>query len=140
MGLQTTDFKQAKDLGRGDANGFDHHAHVIRALENVRAAGFESFNVDLMYGFPLPPSARRSGVDPWAQTLEDCVALAPEHITLYRMRYKGTKMAHLQDRVCLAQVNEQAGLAHEILTRNGYAGMIGKNTYSKINSGCSDYL
>merc|ERR1711871_1066847 len=56
------------------------------------------------------------------------------------MGYKGTKMAHLQDRVGLARVNEQAGLAHEILTRNGYAGMIGKNTYSKINSGCSDYL
>jgi len=137
MGLQTTDFKQAKSLGRDDANG---QAHVVRALENVRAAGFESFNVDLMYGFPLPASARRSGKDPWAQTLEDCVAISPDHITLYRMRYKGTKMAHLQDRVGLAQVNAQAGIAHEILTRNGYMGMIGKNTYSRINSGCSDYL
>jgi len=137
MGLQTTDFKQAKALGRDDANG---QAHVIRALENVRGAGFESLNVDLMYGFPLPASARKSGTDPWAQTLQDCVALAPEHITLYRMRYKGTKMAHLQDRVELAQINAQAGLAHEILTRNGYAGMTGKNTYSRINSGCSDYL
>ena len=137
MGLQATDFRQAKALGRDDANS---HSHVIRALENVRAAGFESFNVDLMYGSPLPASARRSGVDPWAQTLEDSVALGPEQITLYRMRYRGTKMAHLQDRVGLAQVNEQAVLAHEILTRNGYAGMIGKNTYTKINSGCSDYL
>jgi coproporphyrinogen III oxidase-like Fe-S oxidoreductase/ferredoxin len=135
MGLQTTDINQAKLLDRWDAN-----ANVIKSLSNVRDAGFTSFNVDLMYGFPLPRSARNSGVDPWAKTLEDCVELGPEHITLYRMRYKGTKMAHLQDRVSLAQVNEQAGLAHEILTRNGYAGMIGKNTYSKINSGCSDYL
>lgn len=148
MGLQTTDLKQARLIGRLNANGeaeeqtgsLNPNAHAIRALENVRAAGFESFNVDLMYGFPLRASERKSGVDAWAQTLEDCVALAPEHITLYRMRYKGTKMAHLQDRVRLAQVNEQAGLAHEILTRNGYGGMIGKNTYSKINSGCSDYL
>merc|ERR1712070_1262968 len=49
-------------------------------------------------------------------------------------------MAHLQDRVGLDQVNAQASLAHDLLTRNGYSGMIGKNTYSKINSGCSDYL
>jgi oxygen-independent coproporphyrinogen-3 oxidase len=137
MGLQTTDFKQAQELGRDDANG---QAHVVRALENVRSAGFDSFNVDLMYGFPLPPSASRSGIDPWGQTVQDCIDLAPEHITLYRMRYKGTNMAHLQNRVDLDQVNTQAFLAYELLTNNGYDGMIGKNTYSKINSGCSDYL
>lgn len=137
MGLQTTDFKLAKELGRDDANG---EALVVRALENIRAAGFQSFNVDLMYGFPLPLSVRRSGIDPWGQTIQDCIALAPEHITLYRMRYKGTKMAHLQDRVSLAQVNAQAALAHELLTKNGFCGMTGKNTYSKVNSGCSDYL
>jgi len=140
MGLQTTDFKQAVELGRDDANAGDDY--VQRAMENARAAGFKSFNIDLMYGFPLTKSAMRTGIDPWYKTLLDCVALGPEHITLYRMRYKGTKMAHLQDRVELEQINRQAEIAHETLTSAGYSGMVGKNTYSLIagNSGCSDYL
>lgn len=140
MGLQTTDFEQAQQLGRDDANAGKEY--VRRAVENVRAAGFSSFNIDLMYGFPLKKSAQRRGVDPWAQTVKDCMALGPEHITLYRMRYKGTKMEHLQDRVGLEQVNSQAALAHELLTCGGYAGMVGKNTFSRVkgNTGCSDYL
>eukprot|EP01113_Clastostelium_recurvatum_P024630 TRINITY_DN293_c0_g2_i1.p1 TRINITY_DN293_c0_g2~~TRINITY_DN293_c0_g2_i1.p1 ORF type:complete len:540 (+),score=150.97 TRINITY_DN293_c0_g2_i1:174-1793(+) len=134
MGLQTTDFKQAKTLGRDDANASADYLH--KAVENIRAAGFQSFNIDLMYGFPLSKRV----ADPWLQTVRDTVALGPDHITLYRMRYKGTKMAHLADTVNLAQVNEQEGIARQALTEAGYVGMIGKNTFSKKGSGCSDYL
>jgi len=68
--------------------------------------------------------------------------LNPDHITLYRMRYKGTKMAHLQERVGLRQVNEQAGTAASILNNAGFEGWVGKNTFSRTSgsSGCSDYL
>lgn len=48
------------------------------------------------------------------------------------MRYKGTKMAYLQDRVTLKQVNEEEQQARELLAEAGYVGMIGKNTYSKM--------
>ena len=133
MGLQTTDFKQAQEVGRDDANGIDY---VYQAVANIRRAGFESFNIDLMYGFPV----RKGREDPWEQTVRDCIGLAPEHITLYRMRYKGTSMAHLMNRVGLDQVNEQEKTARTVLAEHGYRGMLGKNTYSTVNSGCSDYL
>lgn len=37
------------------------------------------------------------------------------------MRYKGTKMAHLQERVGLQQVNEQNDAAARILAEQGFA-------------------
>jgi oxygen-independent coproporphyrinogen-3 oxidase len=79
MGLQTTDFRQAKQLGRDDANASTDY--LYKAVDNIRAAGFESFNIDLMYGFPL---AQRKVEDPWPITVQDTINLQPEHITLYR--------------------------------------------------------
>jgi len=136
MGLQTTDFTLAKKLGRDDANA--SMDYVNQAVENIRNAGFKSFNIDLMYGFPLSKRIE----DPWPQTVLDCLELKPDHVTLYRMRYKGTKMAHLQDRVQLSQVNSQEAIARKLLEQHGYIGMIGKNTFSRTHgsSGCSDYL
>jgi len=136
MGVQTTDFSQAKQLKRDDANASTDY--LYKAVENIRKAGFQSLNIDLMYGFPL----RAGKPDPWPQTVADAISLEPDHITLYRMRYKGTSMAHLAHRVKLDQVNEQEGVARRILAEAGFSGMIGKNTYSRTpgSSGCSDYL
>lgn len=133
MGVQTTDFALAERLGRHDGD------YLVKARDNVRAAGFESFNIDLMYGFPL----RDKSEDKWANTVRNTIqVLEPDHITLYRMRYKGTKMAHLQERVGLQQVNKQSETATRILDEAGFHGWVGKNTFSRTpgSSGCSDYL
>jgi oxygen-independent coproporphyrinogen III oxidase len=137
MGVQTTDFAQAKEMNRDDANASDDYLH--RAVANIRNAGFRSFNIDLMYGFPIRASRAD---DPWLKTVRDTIALAPEHVTLYRMRYKGTLMAHLASRVSLQQVNQQEAAARALLESAGYVGLVGKNTFSRVtgNSGCSDYL
>ncbi|CAF0952352.1 unnamed protein product [Adineta steineri] len=137
MGLQTTDFRQAKEMNREDANA--SLDYIVKAVTNIRNAGFKSFNIDLMYGFPLRASRAD---DPWLKTVQDTIDLQPEHVTLYRMRYKGTSMAHLADRVKLDQVNRQEGQARQLLNQSGYIGLTGKNTYSRVqnNSGCSDYL
>ncbi|CAF0814895.1 unnamed protein product [Adineta steineri] len=137
MGLQTTDFRQAKEMNREDANA--SLDYIAKAVTNIRNAGFKSFNIDLMYGFPLRASRAD---DPWLKTVQDTIDLQPEHVTLYRMRYKGTSMAHLADRVKLDQVNRQEGQARQLLNQSGYIGLTGKNTYSRVqnNSGCSDYL
>ncbi|UJR28744.1 hypothetical protein I4U23_009971 [Adineta vaga] len=137
MGLQTTDFRQAKEMNREDANA--SLDYIAKAVSNIRNAGFKSFNIDLMYGFPL--RATRTD-DPWLKTVQDTIDLQPEHITLYRMRYKGTSMAHLADRVKLDQINRQEGQARQLLNQSGYIGLTGKNTFSRVqnNSGCSDYL
>jgi len=133
MGVQTTDFALAKRLGREDGD------YLAAARDNIRNAGFQSFNIDLMYGFPL----REGGKDKWCETVQNTIdTLDPDHITLYRMRYKGTKMAHLQERIGLTQVNHQGAVAASLLKDNGYEGWVGKNTYSRTagSSGCSDYL
>ena len=137
MGLQTTDFRQAKEMNRDDANASTDY--IDKAVRNIRNAGFKSFNIDLMYGFPIR-STRTD--DPWLKTVQDTIDLQPEHITLYRMRYKGTLMAHLADRVKLDQVNRQESQARHLLNQSGYIGLTGKNTFSRVkgNSGCSDYL
>jgi len=137
MGLQTTDFRQAKEMNREDANASIDY--IEKAVTNIRKAGFKSFNIDLMYGFPIRASRTD---DPWLKTVQDTIDLKPEHITLYRMRYKGTLMAHLADRVKLDQVNRQEGDARKLLNSSGYIGLTGKNTFSCVqgNSGCSDYL
>ena len=137
MGLQTTDFRQAQEMNRDDANATTDY--LYKAVANIRSAGFKSFNIDLMYGFPIRASRTD---DPWLKTVQDTIDLQPEHITLYRMRYKGTQMAHLADRVTLDQVNRQEGQARKLLNQSGYVGLTGKNTFSHVqgNSGCSDYL
>lgn len=39
---------------------------------DVRKAGFDSFNIDLMYGFPVPKSGSA-----FAQTVKDVISLQP---------------------------------------------------------------
>jgi oxygen-independent coproporphyrinogen-3 oxidase len=95
MGVQTTDFALAERLGRHDAD------YLTQARDNIREAGFESFNVDLMYGFPL----RAGKEDKWSDTVSNTIQIIdPDHITLYRMRYKGTKMSH--PRTCWSSTSE----------------------------------
>ena len=47
------------------------------AIEEARAAGFRSVNLDLIYGLPLQT------VESFARTLERVIALAPDRIALY---------------------------------------------------------
>jgi oxygen-independent coproporphyrinogen-3 oxidase len=132
MGVQVTQPDLLKALGR-DSNGLEHH---YRATEHIRAAGFRKFNLDLMYGFA------DQSADSWRATLEHAIRLDPDYITLYRMRYKLTRISHQADRVTLDMAREHAKIAKEMLFAAGYAANPGKNTYSRINgdTGTSAYL
>lgn len=132
MGVQVTQPDLLKVLGR-ETNGVEHH---FRAAGHIRDAGFRKFNIDLMYGFAGQSAAS------WQATLEHAIQLNPDYITLYRMRYKLTRISHQASQVQLAQVLEQARLAKEILATHGYLANPGKNTYSKIagDTGTSAYL
>jgi oxygen-independent coproporphyrinogen III oxidase len=107
-----------------------------QAAENVRAAGFERFNVDIMYGFA------RQTLTSVEATLRHVIELGPEYITLYRTRYKGTSLASQAQEVSLDEVNQQATLIKTILHAAGYHGTPGKNTFSRLPNepGTSDYL
>jgi len=55
----------------------------------ARDAGFERVNLDLIYGL------QEQTMDRWQSTLEQAIALAPEHLSLYALTVEeGTKLAH----------------------------------------------
>lgn len=132
MGVQTTHFKLARSLGRE----YEGLSMLQSAVKHIRQAGFDRFNVDLMYGFA------EQTLQDWRNTVAQTVALGPEYITLYQMRYKGTRLQDQAAQVSKEQVYTQETLARDLLNTAGYAGSPGKNTYSKApnDPGTSDYL
>jgi oxygen-independent coproporphyrinogen-3 oxidase len=132
MGVQTIHPRLLEEMGR--------NATTIRfnqaAAENIRRAGFRRFNIDVMYGFA------NQSLKSLEATLKHVIHLEPEYITLYRTRYKGTRIAEQARLVSLEEVNAQVRLAKEILLGSGYAGTPGKNTFSRLagEPGTSDYL
>jgi putative oxygen-independent coproporphyrinogen III oxidase len=50
-----------------------------RAYRDARAAGFRNVNLDLIYG------ARGETLDSWARTLDEALALRPEHLSCYAL-------------------------------------------------------
>ncbi len=131
MGIQTVSEKLLNELGR------EGTTHIYeKAVENIRKAGFKMFNVDLMYGFLHQTD------DEFETTLRYAIGLNPEYITLYRNRYKGTKIESEAGGVSLYKIINQYRLAYKILLENGYQANVGKNTFSKVANdyGTSDYL
>lgn len=132
MGVQVAQAELLGALGR-ERDGADVQR---RAADHIRAAGFARFNVDLMYGFA------DQSLDGWRATLEHAIALGPDAITLYRMRYKLTRISHQAPRVTRGQVSALAALAKEVLGSAGYQATLGKTTLSRIpgDDGTSSYL
>ena len=132
MGVQVVEPDLLRMLNR-EANGADSHR---RAAENIRAAGFARFNVDLMYGFA------GQGEESWRATLRHAIGLGPEYVTLYRMRYKLTRISHQARQVTLEQVRALAAIAKETLSAAGYRANPGKTTWSRVDGdvGTSSYL
>ena len=74
MGVQSLDDAKLKALGR------IHGAQEARdAVAMARAAGFDNFNLDLMFALPAQTVAEA------AQDLAQLIALAPTHISYYHL-------------------------------------------------------
>lgn len=52
---------------------------VFRAVDGARAVGFDNINLDFMFGLP------HQSVASWQATLEQALALAPDHLSLYSL-------------------------------------------------------
>jgi oxygen-independent coproporphyrinogen-3 oxidase len=132
MGVQVVQPDLLRMLNR-EANGAASHR---RAVENIRAAGFTRVNVDLMYGFAGQTTAS------WRATLQHAIDLGPEYVTLYRMRYKLTRISHQARQVTLDHVRPLAALAKRMLADAGYHANPGKTTWSRVagDVGTSSYL
>lgn len=66
-----------------DALGRQHtREQILRAYERVRAAGFASVNLDLMFALPGQTA------EEWSRDVRAAVALAPDHISTYCLTFE----------------------------------------------------
>jgi oxygen-independent coproporphyrinogen-3 oxidase len=77
LGVQSFLPRLLEALGRQHNRG-----QIDRAYERVRAAGFASVNLDLMFALP------GQGEDEWLADLEAAVALAPDHLSTYCLTFE----------------------------------------------------
>ncbi|MBO4362868.1 MAG: radical SAM family heme chaperone HemW [Clostridia bacterium] len=83
IGFQSLSDERLKALGRV------HNAEKAReAFAAARRAGFDNVNVDLIFGFPGEPEGE------FERTLEEVIALKPEHVSCYSLIVEeGTPLA-----------------------------------------------
>lgn len=78
IGVQSFDDNELRLLGR-------RHSveQAIAAVKDARVAGFDNLSIDLMFGLPYQFAAS------WAHSLEEAIALDPEHISAYALTLEG---------------------------------------------------
>jgi oxygen-independent coproporphyrinogen III oxidase len=77
MGVQSFQPELLEALGRQHTL-----AQIHRAYDRVRAAGFPSVNLDLMFALPGQTAAE------WAADIRAAVALAPDHLSTYCLTFE----------------------------------------------------
>lgn len=88
FGVQSTSAHVLAALGRTH-----DRANVEHAVRLARAAGFETFNLDLIYG------GAGETLDDWCRTLDDAISLEPPHVSAYALTVEaGTPLAADPDR------------------------------------------
>lgn len=83
FGVQSTSAHVLAALGRTH-----DRANVVRGVELARATGFDTFNLDVIYG------GAGESLDDWCRTLDDVLALDPPHVSAYALTVEaGTPLA-----------------------------------------------
>ena len=115
MGVQSLDEKLLERLGR-----IHSREQVFKSFDTLRAAGFASINVDLMFAIPGQTMAM------WRETLRDALALGSEHVSCYEVIYEEDTPLYAQLQAKEFDVDE--GLACdmydalvEVTETNGFA-------------------
>ena len=77
-------------------------AQVTAAINSLRENGINNISIDLIYGLP------GQTVDSWTRSVEQAVALKPQHISAYGLTYEeGTKLWHQRERGEVIEVPEE---------------------------------
>jgi oxygen-independent coproporphyrinogen-3 oxidase len=101
VGVQSFDDTTLRRLGRAH-----RAAEACESLAAVRAAGFEAFSLDLIYGAPGQTLAG------FAADVEAALGFAPDHVSAYELTIEaGTPFAHAAARGRLARPDEETVLA-----------------------------
>ena len=85
IGIQSFDPEQLQKLGRIHGRG-----EALAAAQAARAAGFDNFNLDLMFGLP------RQTPDEALADLRTALALQPTHLSLYQLTLEPNTLFHAQ--------------------------------------------
>jgi putative oxygen-independent coproporphyrinogen III oxidase len=83
IGIQSFDDGCLRRLGR-----IHGRADAVRAVEIARAAGFDNFNLDLMYGLP------EQNLTGALADLDQAIALSPSHISHYQLTLEPNTLFH----------------------------------------------
>jgi len=117
LGVQSFDDEALGFLGRRH-----RAAGAIRAAETLRAAGFATVSVDLIFGLPGQTA------DDWRRQLETVLSLGVHHLSCYQLTiHDGTVFGRRRTRGELQELNEDGQtelylLTHEVLGAAGWEG------------------
>ena len=115
IGVQSLDDRLLRRIGR-----IHNAAEAVGAVRMARQAGFENINLDLIYGLPGQTEAI------WRATLEEIIALGPEHISCYALSTEeGTPLERqLSSGLLELPSDEECGAMEEageaLLSENGF--------------------
>ena len=131
LGAQSFEAVQLKRLGRIHSPDETRHA-----AHEMTAAGFENWNIDLMYGLP------NQTVDAALVDLEQAIRLAPAHISWYQLTLEPKTTFARQPPAGLPSAEhaveiEEAGV--ELLARHGY-GRYEVSAYARDDHLCAHNL
>ena len=111
LGVQSADDGILRQIGR--IHTWDQ---VLRAAAAIRAAGFDNLSMDLIYGLPGQTMAL------WQDTVEQVLALAPEHVSAYGLKLEpGTPLYQRRDDPALPDDDAQADMYLWAVERLGQA-------------------
>lgn len=112
LGVQSSDDALLSAIGR-----IHTWAQAEQAVETVRQAGFSNCSIDLIYGLPDQTANQ------WAQTLENAIALAPEHISCYGLKLEpGTPLYQRRASLTLPDDDAQSEMYLYAVKRLAQAG------------------
>jgi oxygen-independent coproporphyrinogen-3 oxidase len=112
LGLQSSQDFLLQSMGR--LHSWDD---FLRTWQEARGAGFDNISVDLIYGLP------GQSMEDWMRTMEDVLALGPEHISVYALSVEedtpwGELPEHIFPRDALVADEYEAAL--DVLESKGY--------------------
>lgn len=96
-------------------------AKIIETVHNIRNAGIDNLNLDLIFGYP------QQSINIWKDSLEQAIQLEPEHISLYELSIEpGTILFHKIKNNIYPAVSEETILEmyHYAIARLKKAGYI----------------
>lgn len=113
LGIQSDDDHILETIGRPHS-----YEQAVTAVHQIRKAGFKNLSLDLIYGLP------GQTLESWQATLQNIMALKPEHISCYGLKVEeGTPLYECKDFLNLPDDDAQADMylsAIEILRTKGY--------------------